>query len=247
LVRQQADDRLRRAEEERHRKAEEIRRRQEIVPHVPPVLEGKNEYVLANKLFAEGDYVKAVEHVKNARSLKGTTNTDIEYLLTKSFYQMHDYDTSLIALEAYFQLSPKAVSGSQQYTEMVELRSTIEQARKKYQDVLKEVENSMVHVPAGCYSMGDTFEDEDEMTNEKPVHEVCVKAFLLGKYEVTQTIYQTVMGKNPSKFAKGGNIPVESVSWDDVQAFIGRLNEYTGKKLPPAHRGRVGVCGAERW
>ena len=51
----------------------------------------------------------------------------------------------------------------------------------------------------------------------------------MGKYEVTQAQWKAVMGSNPSRF-KGDNLPVENVSWDDVQAFIRKLNQLTGKR-----------------
>ena len=49
------------------------------------------------------------------------------------------------------------------------------------------------------------------------------KNYAICKYEVTQALWFAVMGENPSHF-KGGNLPVESVSWDDFQKFLGRLN-----------------------
>ncbi|WP_279384944.1 formylglycine-generating enzyme family protein [Methanosarcina barkeri] len=51
--------------------------------------------------------------------------------------------------------------------------------------------------------------------------------FYLGKYPVTQKHWTVVMGSNPSRF-KGDNLPVESISWNDVQEFIARLNEIEG-------------------
>ena len=66
---------------------------------------------------------------------------------------------------------------------------------------------------------------------EKPVHEVCVDDFYIGKYEVTQRQWTAVMGNNPSIFKScGDNCPVENVSWDDVQDFINKLNDITGGK-----------------
>jgi formylglycine-generating enzyme required for sulfatase activity len=91
-------------------------------------------------------------------------------------------------------------------------------------------EIEMVRVTGGCFQMGDTFGDGD--ADEKPVHEVCVDDFYLGKYEVTQEQWQTVMGSNPSRFKEcGSNCPVEQVSWDDVQEFISRLNQRTGRRF----------------
>jgi formylglycine-generating enzyme required for sulfatase activity len=87
----------------------------------------------------------------------------------------------------------------------------------------------MVYVKGGCYMMGDTF--GDGATDEKPVHEVCLDDFYIGKYLVTQAQWQAVMGANPSYFKDcGGNCPVEQVLWEDAQEFIDRLNKLTGKK-----------------
>jgi len=89
-------------------------------------------------------------------------------------------------------------------------------------------EIEMVLVKGGCFQMGDTF--GDGATDEKPVHEVCVDDFHIGKYEVTQAQWEAVMGANPSEFKKGGEYPVEFVSWNDVQDFIGKLNAMTGRR-----------------
>jgi formylglycine-generating enzyme required for sulfatase activity len=80
-----------------------------------------------------------------------------------------------------------------------------------------------VLIPPGSFMMGST-NGED---NEKPVHQVTIsQAFYMGKYEVTQGQWQSVMGNNPSLFKDcGGNCPVEQVSWDDAQSFINKLNE----------------------
>lgn len=89
----------------------------------------------------------------------------------------------------------------------------------------------MVFVKGGCYQMGDTFGDGD--ADAKPVHEVCVNDFSIGKYVVTQAQWQAVMGSNPSMFT-GDRLPVEQVSWEDAQAFIAKLNAMTGRhyRLP---------------
>ena len=84
----------------------------------------------------------------------------------------------------------------------------------------------MVFVKGGCFEMGDTFGDGDD--DERPVHEVCVDGFYIGKYEVTQGQWRAVMGSNPSSFQLGDNYPVDSVSWNDVQEFIEKLNKQSG-------------------
>ncbi len=71
-------------------------------------------------------------------------------------------------------------------------------------------------VPGGCFQMGSNEGDP----NEKPVHEVCVDGFWMGKYEVTQGQLKLVMGNNPSLFKGSDNHPVESVSWPTLSKRI---------------------------
>ena len=73
--------------------------------------------------------------------------------------------------------------------------------------------------------MGSPANETGRYDDEGPVHHVTIsKAFYLSKYEVTQKQWNEVMGDNPSHF-KGDDLPVEKVSWDDVQEFIKKLNE----------------------
>ena len=92
-------------------------------------------------------------------------------------------------------------------------------------------EIEMVFVKGGTFTMGATAEQgSDAFDFEKPTHSVTVSDFYIGKYEVTQAQWRAVMGSNPSCF-KGDNLPVEEVSWDDVQEFIKKLNAKTGKRF----------------
>ena len=89
----------------------------------------------------------------------------------------------------------------------------------------------MVKVEAGSFDMGATPEMQNPDEDEKPVHRVTLtNNYYIGKYEVTQALWQAVMGSNPSNF-KGDDLPVEKVSWDDCQDFISKLNAMTGKRF----------------
>ena len=89
----------------------------------------------------------------------------------------------------------------------------------------------MVKVEAGTFMMGATSEIQNSSDDEKPVHQVTLtNDYYMGKYEVTQVLWQTVMGSNPSHF-EGNNLPVEQVSWEDCQEFISELNNMTGRKF----------------
>lgn len=85
------------------------------------------------------------------------------------------------------------------------------------------VKLEMVLIPAGEFMMGSPGWEKG-FDNEKPQHRVRItKPFYLGKYLVTQEQWEAVMDKNPSQF-KGPKNPVEEVSWDDCQQFLGKLN-----------------------
>ncbi|MBF0401745.1 MAG: formylglycine-generating enzyme family protein [Magnetococcales bacterium] len=77
-------------------------------------------------------------------------------------------------------------------------------------------------IPAGTFLMGDQFDEGSR--DEQPVHAVTLDAYWLGKYPVTQGVWQQVMGNNPAYFRAGADYPVEQVSWDDVQQFIAKIN-----------------------
>ena len=90
----------------------------------------------------------------------------------------------------------------------------------------------MVYVEGGTFSQGCTQEQESECgVSENPVHDVTLSDFFIGKYEITQAQWKSVMGEdnNPSEFV-GDDLPVTNVSWYDAQVFIIKLNEKTGKR-----------------
>lgn len=85
----------------------------------------------------------------------------------------------------------------------------------------------MIWCEPGSFMMGSPVAEEGRFDDE-PLHPVTLtKGFWLGKYEVTQRQWQSVMGENPSKF-KNPDRPVEGVSWEDCNAFISRLNVVLG-------------------
>lgn len=85
----------------------------------------------------------------------------------------------------------------------------------------------MIRIPAGSFDMG-----SDNGDDEGPVHRVTIgKTFGLGKTEVTQGQWKTIMGINPSRYSDcGDNCPVENVSWNEAKDFIQKLNARTGKQ-----------------
>ena len=109
---------------------------------------------------------------------------------------------------------------------------------------VKGIDIEMIFIEGGSFMMG-----SEEYDNEKPIHRVDLDGFFIGKFPVSQALWQAVMGNNPSWFQQGRvlksrlidkNIvleddtslfPVEQVSWNDAQEFIEELNRLTGKKF----------------
>ncbi len=102
---------------------------------------------------------------------------------------------------------------------------------KSGEDVSKYT-GEMIFVKGGCYEMGCGSWSGKCASDEKPLHEVCVDDFYIGKYEVTQKQWKELMGKNPSRFKNcGDNCPVEGITWDEAWKFIKKLNRKTGIKF----------------
>lgn len=90
---------------------------------------------------------------------------------------------------------------------------------------------NMIRVDGGTFTMGATSEQQSfAWAREEPVHQVTLSTYYIGETEVTQELWLTVMGSNPSYFI-GSRKPVEEVSWDDCQEFIRKLNLLTGQNF----------------
>ncbi len=85
---------------------------------------------------------------------------------------------------------------------------------------VNDVTFKMIKVEGGTFTMGEG----------KKAHEVTLSDYYIGEFEVTQELWEAVMGSNPSWF-KGSSLPVEKVSWNDCQGFINKLNRLTGKNF----------------
>jgi formylglycine-generating enzyme required for sulfatase activity len=103
--------------------------------------------------------------------------------------------------------------------------------------LVASIANNMVSIAGGTFTMGcQDGRDTDCFNDEKPAHQVTLRSFYLSKYEVTQAQWRAVMGSDPPELFNTGcdQCPVESVSWDDIQGFLSKLNTQTGQnyRLP---------------
>ena len=100
-------------------------------------------------------------------------------------------------------------------------------------DLGKGIKLDMVLIPVGKYKMGSPESEVGRVDNEKQHEVTLTKPFYIGKYEVTQEQWQSVMRNNLSR-TKGSNLPVTNVLWNDCQEFIKKLNAKTsgGYRFP---------------
>jgi formylglycine-generating enzyme required for sulfatase activity len=89
-------------------------------------------------------------------------------------------------------------------------------------------------IPPGDFMMGSPKKEKERGLNETHHKVTLTKGFYMGVYTVTQEEWQAVMGKNQSFFKGEKNLPVDTVSWDDCQAFIKKLRDKDKKayRLP---------------
>jgi len=181
------------------------------------------------------DYQQASIYIDKLLDL--TKNSDVrmpnslDYFEGEVSLKTKDYMRANEALTRYVEKSGKK---GRYYRESLAMLLALEEPVAEAQALMENFSMTafdlkMVDVPAGHFSMG----SNDGHDSEKPVHRVRLKAFLMGQYEITQKQWMMVMGNNPSNFI-GDELPVEQVSWDDVQAFISKLNRLTGQdyRLP---------------
>jgi len=94
---------------------------------------------------------------------------------------------------------------------------------EKVVDLGDGVKLELVLVPGGRFRMGSPAKEKDREGNEAQHWVVITRPFYVGKYEVTQEVWEKVMGANPSMFKAAKN-PVEMVTWEDCQEFLKKLN-----------------------
>lgn len=116
--------------------------------------------------------------------------------------------------------------------------------------VFNGVSFTMVQVEGGTFEMGATAEQDSQLTwaDEYPTHQVTLSTFSIGATEVTQALWLAVMDTLPCRFKNDLMLPVESVSWNDCQEFISRLNAQTGMnfRLPTEAEWEFAARGGNR-
>jgi|GEM_PF-723928 len=89
---------------------------------------------------------------------------------------------------------------------------------------VKGVSFQTVYVPSGTFMMGSAPDEQGHKSEETQYQATLTKGFWIGRTELTQELYQAVIGENPSYY-RGPDLPVENLSWKDAVAFIEQLND----------------------
>jgi len=180
---------------------------------------------ISNILNALNEYKAAYQYAPNCPDIC----YDVAYYAEK--YSEIDIDPSYCntAIEywrKYLQIFPNTTE-----KKGIEIKIGMIEAKK---EIYEKLQIDMVFVKGGTFHMGCTADQgRDCNSKESPVRRVTLNDFYIGKYEVTQAQWKGIMGTNPSLF-EGDDLPVENVSWDDVQTFILKINLKTKKnyRLP---------------
>lgn len=148
------------------------------------------------------------------------------YKLALLLGETKKYRDAMREMNRYLQLEPEGADARAAQDKLYQWEVVAEPVAGKVTNDCPDCPE-MVELPAGSFDMG----SDNGEPNEKPVHRVAVKAFAIGKTEITQAQWLALMGTDPSNFVGcGDTCPVEQVSWDDVQKYIQKLNAKTGKQ-----------------
>lgn len=186
----------------------------EVVEYYYGSLELKTE--LSGKLYLDGSFQKDI----------GTVEEGTRKIITLSNIKTGSHTIEIQGSENWKQTVSIYKDQTAAVT-AISSQASVEAA--EYTESALGLNIKMVKVKGGSFLMGsptsETYRESDEVQ-----HSVSLSDYYIGKYEVTQKQWQVVMGSNPSYFKNCDQCPVEMVSWDDIQEFIKKLNQQTGKK-----------------
>ncbi|MDY5738202.1 MAG: SUMF1/EgtB/PvdO family nonheme iron enzyme [Candidatus Onthomorpha sp.] len=168
---------------------------------------------------------------EHSDSAKFCENTGKQLLQACPWEDCADYGKAILPMRANFcPICGRPLQGTAEQVMSENHLNTSEPSKQTFN--VNGVEFKMIKVEGGTFSMGATSEQSsDARYNEYPVHSVTLSDYYIGETEVTQELWEAVMGSNPSFFTGNNQRPVEKVSWYDCQEFIKELNQLTGKKF----------------
>ena len=125
--------------------------------------------------------------------------------------------------------SAKKGASSEAPADSTSKENTVDEEKVSF--TVKGVTFNMILVKGGTFDMGATAEQgTDAKADEKPVHSVTLSDYYIAETEVTQALYEAVIGSNPAD-SVGAELPVVLVEWGDADLFASKLSEITGRKF----------------
>ena len=119
--------------------------------------------------------------------------------------------------------------------ELIPIKKTINDSQPEIQAktiTVKGVSFDMIFVEGGVTTKQKTGENNSFADLvDKSTQQVMLSGYYIGEHEVTQELWEAVMGSNPSQFKNNSQNPVENVTWDNCQMFVEKLNQITGKQF----------------
>ena len=193
----------------------------DLVPDIPD--EANRTILKAMQLKAENRHQTVQEFMDDLRNIKPSVLVDETIGGTTSYKKLWQVlavaGCIIIILVGYLIFRPKKVI-------------EVEKGKIEYKtyDFTGMNAYPMIKVEGGTFVMGTNDSDEDDCTP----HNVTISDYYIGQFEVSQGLWTKIMDSNPSAYqpVEGrDSLPVENVSFDDVQLFISRLNAKTGKNF----------------
>ena len=191
-------------------------------------------YMIGRCYYRINDFKKAVEWFKYAAD-RG--DKEATYYLALCYEEgkgvVHNENEALRLYEIVANSNSELKTNASQKVEILRIaKQAASRPRTNQTFTVNGVSFTMVYVEGGTFTMGATKEQGSDADNrEKPAHDVTLSGFSIGETEVTQALWQAVMGSNPSHITGDLQRPVEKVSWDDCQTFITKLNQLTGQNF----------------
>ena len=190
---------------------------------------GQGERRSAAAALARGEFTSAQRQYETAKATLSAALTDARQFHVKTALAVANEYKTAAQWQKCSDEAAKVLDWEAQNSEALALKKEAESHLGPKAGEVRTImlpggaEMEMVWCPPGSFMMGSPETEDDRGSNETWHRVALTQGFWMGKYEVTQAQWESVMGKNPSRF-KGADRPVEWVSWDDCQAFIRKVN-----------------------
>jgi formylglycine-generating enzyme required for sulfatase activity len=186
----------------------------------------------------EGLKNEAEKAKSEAEKAKAAVQAQLDQIRKKDQLQLSTYADNVGKALARYDISEARREMEKIRQTQIAPKDLLTRLEKQITDTVQTLLPDMVKVEGGTFLMG--CDSTDKCGDDETQHQVTLSTYQIGKYEVTQALWQKVMGSNPSYFQPSNGkdacptCPVEQVSWNDIQVFIEKLNEKTGKtyRLP---------------